>query len=73
MGLIRPFLSPRYPLLASHTLEVKDFGVVRKFLGFRVQLPSEYFTLDKETVLGEYLEAHSMANANPVLTPTALH
>ena len=53
-------------------LEVKDLGVVRKFLGMRVEFKTDGFTLDQETLTRDYLEAHSMANANPVSTPTVL-
>jgi hypothetical protein len=54
-------------------LDVKDLGVVRKFLGMRVEFKSDGFTLDQETLTRDYLEAHSMTKANPVSTPTVLH
>jgi hypothetical protein len=54
-------------------LDVKDLGVVRKFLGMRVEFKDDGFTLDQETLTRDYLEAHSMTNANPVSTPTTLH
>ncbi len=55
------------------TLEVKDLGVVRKFPGMRVDFKPDGFTLDQETLVGEYIEAHSLSNANPLTTPTVLH
>ncbi len=47
------------------TLEVKDLGVVRKFLGMRIEFKPDGFTLDQETLVREYVEAHSLANATP--------
>jgi hypothetical protein len=56
-----------------NTLEVKDLGIVRKFLGMRVRFQDDGFTLDQETLVFENLENHSMANANTVSTSTVLH
>jgi hypothetical protein len=53
-------------------LEVKDLGVVRMFLGMRIEFKPDGFTLDHETLVREYVEAHSLANANPLTTPTML-
>jgi hypothetical protein len=55
------------------TLEVKDLGVVRKFLSMRVEFKADGFTLDQETLVREYIEAHSLTNANPLTTPTMLN
>ncbi len=38
-----------------------------------VQFQRDGFTLNQETLIREYLDAHLIANANPVYTPTALH
>jgi hypothetical protein len=54
-------------------LEVNDLGVVRKFLGMRVEFEADGFTLYQETLVREYIEAHSLTNANPLTTPTMLH
>jgi hypothetical protein len=55
------------------TIEVKDLGVVRKFLGMRIDFKADGYTLDQETLVREYIGAHSLANANPLTTPTVLH
>jgi hypothetical protein len=54
-------------------LEVKDLGVVRKFLGIRVQFKPDGYVLDQETLVREYIEAHALTTANPLTTPLALH
>ncbi len=46
-------------------LDVKDLGVVRKFLGMCVEFKPDGFTLDQETLVREYIEVHSLVNANP--------
>ena len=53
-------------LTSLKSLEVKDLGVVRKFLGMRIEFKADGFTLDQETLVREYVEAHSLANANPL-------
>ncbi len=55
------------------TLEVKDLGVVRKFIGLRVECKGDGFTLDQETLVREYIAAHSLTNATPLTTPTMLN
>ncbi len=55
------------------TLEVKDLGVVQKFLGMRVEFKGDGFTLDQETLVREYIAAHSLTNATPLTTPTMLN
>ncbi len=55
------------------TLEVKDLGVVRKFLGMRVEFKGDGFTLDQETLVREYIVAHSLTNETPLTTPTMLN
>jgi hypothetical protein len=54
------------------SLEVKDLGVVEKFLGMRVKFNSDGFSLDQETLIGEYLKANDMTQATPVTTPVCL-
>ncbi len=54
-------------------LEVKDLGVVRKFLGMRIEFKPDGFTLNQETHVREYIEAHSLSNANPLTTLSVLH
>jgi hypothetical protein len=55
------------------TLEVKDLGTVRKFLGMRVAFKPDGFTLDQEMLVREYIEAHSLTHATPLATPAMLH
>jgi hypothetical protein len=55
------------------TIEVKDLGVVCKFLGMRIEFKADSYTLDQETLVREYIGAHSLANTNPLTTPTVLH
>jgi len=54
------------------SLEVKDLGIVQKFLGMRVKFSHDSFVLDLETLTKEYLAAHGMANATPVTTPVTV-
>jgi hypothetical protein len=49
-------------------LGVKDLGVVRKFIGMRVQFKPDGYVLDQETPVREYIEAHALTPA-----PIALH
>ncbi len=39
----------------------------------RIEFKPDGFTLDQETLVREYVEAHSLANANPLTAPTMLH
>jgi hypothetical protein len=55
------------------SIEVKDLGVVRKYLGMCIEFKADGFTLDQETLVREYVEAHTLANINPLTTPTMLH
>ena len=54
------------------SLEVKDLGIVEKFLGMRVKFSRDSFTLDQETLIQEYLKTNDMAKAAPVTTPACL-
>jgi hypothetical protein len=54
------------------SLEVKDLGVVEKFLGMRVKFSSDSFTLDQETLIEDYLKTNGMINATPLTSPVCL-
>jgi hypothetical protein len=52
-------------------LDVKDLGIVTKFLGIRVIYEEGSFTLDHEAMIKELINAHGMGNASSTLTPIA--
>jgi hypothetical protein len=54
------------------SLEVKDLGVVEKFLGMRVKFSPDSFTLDQETLIEDYLKTNGMINATPLTSPVCL-
>jgi hypothetical protein len=56
--------------LKLKSLEVKDLGIVQKFLGMRVKFDRDSFTL--ETLVKKYLTANGMTNVAPVTTPATL-
>ena len=53
-------------------LQVKDLGVVNKFLGMRVVYQQENgYTLDHSAMIRELVERHGMTTSNPISNPIA--
>ena len=52
------------------SLEIKDLGIVNKFLGLRVKLnENEGYVLDQEVTIDSLLKEHGLATANGVRSP----
>ena len=52
------------------SLEIKDLGMVNKFLGLRVKLDeNEGYVLDQEVTIDSLLKEHGLATANGVRSP----
>jgi hypothetical protein len=54
------------------SLEVKDLGVVEKFLGMRVKFSPDSFTQDQETLIEDYLKTNGMINSTSLTSPVCL-